>query len=202
MGQDFTAILDHRLETEGLTRLPSQLDKLMSSVGQQFGKARLGGIKESPDRWMWDWNQDFDPPFSDWIEAGNVGLSGPGSLSVEFGSKSLSLYCWVRWREFVTDKMIQQAMRIVTLCFAECFASKLAIYVPDSSSKFGEGSRNLVHDGASIAEILDHLADLGPPSTSIESMCRRTKAFIDGGSYQTLECDGYYIDRFEDLRGL
>jgi hypothetical protein len=90
-------------------------------------------------------------------------------------------------------------MRTITFRLARVFGSELAIYVPDSSSKLSEGALGLVHEGATIAEILEYPGRNQPPAASIESICKDSTKTIDGTSLEVVDCDGYYVDLFSDL---
>lgn len=102
--------------------------------------------------------------------------------------------------EFVQDKAVQQAVREIVFRFASVFHSEFAIYVPDSSSLIAEGALNRVDEGARVSDILKYPRAQQPPAVSIDSICERVTTVIEGRTYQTTECDGYYIDKFADLK--
>jgi hypothetical protein len=91
-------------------------------------------------------------------------------------------------------------MRQIVFRFARFFHSETVIYLPDSSSVGAEGAQNRVQEGADIREILAFLTQWQPPATSIDSICMTMTSSVDGRMYETVECDGYYIDRFDDLK--
>jgi hypothetical protein len=200
MGQNFRAILKHNLREADLRELPLRLDAVTNALSQHLKATKLDSVSypSRPSRWKWDWNSSDEPDLERWRKGEPLSLSGVASLSLDFGGQCLALGCWIRWREFVTDKVVQQSMRAVTLQFAKLFESELAIYIPDSSSIPAEQALNLVSE-ASIADVLRSLEQQqGAAAISIESICRPRSSLIDGKSYETLECEGYYVDRFED----
>lgn len=201
MGQDFRAILKHSLREAELPQLTLRLDAVTNTLSQYLKGTRLDSVSypSAPSRWRWDWRSIDEPDLERWRNEESLSLSGIGSLSLDIGAKCLVFGCWVRWSEFVTDSEIRQSMRAITLQFAKLFGSELAIYIPDSSSIPAAHALNLVGEGASIDDILRDLArDLGAPAASIESICQTRTSLIDGKSYETLECKGYYVDGFED----
>lgn len=201
MGQDFRAILKHSLREAELSQLTLRLDAVTSAVSQCLKATRLDSVSypSAPSRWRWDWRSIDEPNLERWRNEESLSLSGIASLSLDIGAKCLVFGCWVRWSEFVTDSEIRQSMRAITLQFAKLFGSELAIYIPDSSSIPAAHALNLVSEGASIVEVLRSLEhEQGAPAASIESICKPRMSLIDGKGYETLECEGYYIDRFED----
>lgn len=199
MGQDLTAIFRNAIDSTMLSNLPHRLDLEMTALKTSLAEARLDDIKESPERWSWRWDPSFDPPFQQWLAVGKVSLSGPGSLSLDIGLKAVTLRCWIRWREFIQDRTVQQAMRKIIFQLVTCFNSELAIYVPDSSSKLGEMASSMACEASSIEEILEFLAQLRKAAVSIDNICEEVTRSVQAETHKTVECDGYYIDRFADF---
>lgn len=200
MGQDLTAIFRNAIDSTMLSNLPNHLDLEMTALKTSFEEARLNDVKETSEGWSWRWDSSFDPPFQQWLAVGKVSLSGPGSLSLDIGVKAVTLGCWIRWREFIKDRTVQRAMRKIFFHLATCFNSELAIYVPDSSSKLGEMAASMASEASSIEEILEFLAQTRKAAVSIDNICEEVRSSVQGKTHKTVECDGYYIDRFEDFK--
>jgi hypothetical protein len=201
MGQNFRAILKHSLTEADLPDLSRRLDAETEALRPHLEATKLDSVSypSAPSRWKWDWSSADEPDLERWRNGESLSLSGIASLSLDLGARCVAWGSWIRWRDFVTDTNIKQSMREITLRFARLFGSELAIYIPDSGSEPAEHALNLVGEGALIDDILRDLArDLGPPAASIESICQTQTSLIDGKSYETLECEGYYVDRFED----
>lgn len=199
MGQDFTAIFQNAIDSNLLTNLPSRLDAEMIAIRKGLIHARLDDVKDAPRTWKWRWDSSLDPPFQQWLASDALGLAGPGSLWLDLGREAAILRCWVRWREFATDKKVQQAMREIVFHLAQLFNAELAIYVPDSSSKAGEGASSMALEGASIADVLEFLSLNGNAAVSLDSICTAVIGAVRLSS-EIIECDRYYVDQFEDLK--
>ena len=197
MGQDFRAILRNGIDERFRKSLPELLNTDLEKVHESFTQARLD--INSSDEWEWRWNPDFDPPFDEWLASGTVELWRPGSLSFEIAKGTATLGCWVRWREFVNEKKVQQAMREIVFHFAKLLNSELAIYVPDSSSQLGERALTMGTERARLEEIIEYLAHQRSAAKSIDDICKPSVTLIDGKYYETLECEGYFIDHFRGV---
>lgn len=204
MGQDFRAIMSHELTATDLPQLAERLNVITAGLKDQLAQMRLNNISD-PSRnlpWHWGWSDLNEPDLESWNRGEPLRLVGVGSMTVSLGRHSLRFGCWVRWVEFVRDKHIQRLMRQTIFAFANFFQSNMAVYVPDSSSLGGEGALSRVDDGARIDEILGFLDQWRPAAVSIDSICVAVPTSIDGKMYRTVECEGYYVDKFNDLRDL
>ena len=197
MGQDLNAIFRNAFDSTEIAELPERLDRELTALKTSLEDARLHDIKNSPERWLWRWDPSFDPPFDEWLAIGKVNLCGPGSLFLDIGTKAVTLASWVRWREFITDVKVQQAMRKIVFQFAKCFNSEVAIYVSDSSSRLGEMAGSMAIEESSIEEILEFLGQTTEPAVSFNKICKEATA--QAKTPGITDCDGYYLDRFDDF---
>lgn len=201
MGQDFRAMMSHELTVVVLPKLAERLDLVTEGLRDWVAQVRLDGVSDSlkGSQWRWGWSDLNEPDLERWHRGKSLSLFGPESMTIFLGQHCLTFGCWIRWVEFVRDKHTQEVMRQIVFTFARFFDSEMAIYLPDSSSREAEGAQNRVYEGARIDEILASLAQWQPPATTIDSICMTVKTPIDGRIYDTVECDGYYVDRFDDL---
>lgn len=202
MGQDFRAIFGHDLAESDLPVLSATLDILTRDLVHYLEQLRLDTVSypSPPSGWRWGWSPSNEPDLERWSKGESLSLSGIGSMMLNLGRHSVSFACWIRWTEFVSNKATQEAIREIVFRFASQFRSPLAIYVPDSNSAAGEGAQNRVHDGAHLTDIIKYLAAQQPAATSIDSILKSITTSVQGKIYETIDCDGYYIDRFEDLK--
>lgn len=208
MGQDFRAILAHGMQPEAVLSLPERLNAEMPLLRPLLRAARLEGrhldARVWPyGEWEWDWDPSNDPPFHEWIRSEWAGVHGPGSLFLQLGERAVELGCWVRWKEFLSDLPVQEAMRTLTRHFARLLGSPSAVYLPDSGWEPAERASGLVTFGKSFDEILQQLnEEAGPPAPSLEAICRREGGEIEVVTLWSrkrvrgLDCNGCYVDHF------
>jgi len=191
--------MSHELTAVDLPQLAERLDVITAGLGDLLTHVRLDDISDSSNlRWRWGWSDLNEPDLERWHRGESLSLAGIGSMTILLGRHSLTFGCWIRWVEFVRDKHIQKLTRQIVFRFARFFHSKKAIYLPDSNSLTAEGAQNRVADGAHIDELLAYLAQSRPAATSIESICTPVTSSVGGRTYETVECDGYYVDKIDE----
>lgn len=201
MGQDFRAIMGHRIDCLDSSELLQNLDRITLEMSEELRTSGLDLVSDpaSLKSWQWVWGLPGNrPDMTLWERGESLSLSGPKSLTVILGQHSLSLGCWIRWQSFVRDRVLQDSLRRMTYRFAKLFGANCAIYVPDSNSTLGEGAQNMVHEGASIEEILRFVMGLQDAATPTDLI---GKPSLPSSSKDTTvgQHSGYCIDLFADL---
>jgi hypothetical protein len=184
MGVDFTALLDHCLEWDGLVRLDRALD---SEWRRPSSPLRILPVANPvADRWRWSLSPTFSSAAEELSDRGQVTLDSPTGFHCIVYRTVVEVCHVVRWAAFLTDTRLQTDLRRAVGAIAGVLRSSEILYLPDSSFPCSASTDVLYEDGT-LADVKDWLCEhCGPPAGSIAAIYTET-----GGTW---EGDGYFLE--------
>jgi hypothetical protein len=165
MGKNLTLIINHKLSSTDFSKLPERLDMMTNSINNLLSELEMPAGEESKQIWSW---QNLKPNrlfVSDLVKKTEVSLESPNGLFIDVGVKSLNLFTWIRWKEFIFNFHIQNKVRELAFVMSKFFETEKIIYVSDSGSKIGEKASDFVYEGLDVETIELHLKKVSESSS-------------------------------------
>lgn len=166
MGVDFTAIISHSLEADGLNVLVQRLRDVVPSEPSRWPKEFKEGY---PGLFTGrqEWALALDPSYQDAAEElaanGTVSIEGPDGFLGVLNKRTVEIAHVTRWSRFLWDPVLGPLLDNLCQRIASALGDTTRIYLPDSCFAVSAAS-DLAYEGRSLDEVREHLAShYGPP---------------------------------------
>lgn len=143
-------------------QLPESLCEALQRVASSVEGLGFDLSTLQPSKWVWDWNPDYDGPFTEWLLGKTVGLSWPNAEGVSvLCSHNLTLVSTgVHWDILIQDVGIREAVTNLVIGIGRSIGASEAWLIPDSGD-------------AAVSKILDMVFE-DAPSFELAEMVKRS----------------------------